>query len=374
MKRLRFAAVQVALASSMLLGATTAGAVGDQANTIAAKAEASLTSIYQVQQRLTSAVKGQAGSVTFKYKGNVSRLESMLDQAVLAALDSDPYIRYIIDRYTYKWRGTSSAVQVTVTFKYRETPSQTAYVNSHVKQILKKIIKPSMNDHQKVKAIHDWVVLDLKYDTRLKKYTAYEGLTTGEAVCQGYALLTYKLLQGAGINNKIVEGTAGDVLHAWNLVKLDGRWYHLDTTWDDPVPDQAGQVSYSYYLLTDSQIGRDHFWTKSYPAASTSYRNTVAALKKSDTSRLAFYNQLEQEVGYDLYQSDQVVHSAAGLQNKVKQAIKAGSQSVTVRYNGTDRALVEDLTSLYDLDIDDIMYYTETLDNTNDIKVRIEWK
>ncbi|MEI0738921.1 transglutaminase domain-containing protein [Paenibacillus sp. JTLBN-2024] len=65
-----------------------------------------------------------------------------------------------------------------------------------------------MNDHEKIKAIHDWIVLHLKYDETLQKYTAYDGLSSGSTVCQGYSLLAYKMLKDAGITNRIVEGTA----------------------------------------------------------------------------------------------------------------------------------------------------------------------
>ncbi|RAN85873.1 transglutaminase, partial [Bacillus sp. SRB_28] len=75
-----------------------------------------------------------------------------------------------------------------------------------------------MTDHEKVKVIHDWIVLNLSYDTSLKKYTAYDGLVTGSTVCQGYSLLAYRMLERVGIDNRIVEGTAGGQLHAWNIV------------------------------------------------------------------------------------------------------------------------------------------------------------
>ena len=97
---------------------------------------------------------------------------------------SDPYIHYTIASYSYDYRGTSSSANVTVRLSYRETAEQTNYVNQNADSILKRIIKPGMNDHEKVKAIHDWVVRNLKYDTTLTKYTAYDGLYTG-TVCQG---------------------------------------------------------------------------------------------------------------------------------------------------------------------------------------------
>lgn len=66
--------------------------------------------------------------------------------------------------------------------------------------------------------------------------------------------------------------------HAWNLVLLNGAWYHLDTTWDDPDPSPEGGISTLYYMRTDAQMRLDHTWTKSYPAASTSYAQTLTKL------------------------------------------------------------------------------------------------
>ena len=71
-----------------------------------------------------------------------------------------------------------------------------------------------------MKAIHDYVVKHVSYDTSYKAYTAYEALVNRSAVCQGYALLTYQLLKEAGIENHFVTGTGDGQPHAWNIVKL----------------------------------------------------------------------------------------------------------------------------------------------------------
>lgn len=153
----------------------------------------------------------------------------------------------MVNRYSYEWEGTSEFATVSVKFQYRETLEQSNYVFAKIKSIVAEIIQPDMNDHQKIKAIHDYVVRYLKYDQDLQKFTAYEGLTTREAVCQGYALMTYRMLRDAGIDNLIIEGKVNNTAHAWNLVLLDGKWYHLDTTWDDPVPDEGDRVRYTYF-------------------------------------------------------------------------------------------------------------------------------
>ncbi|MFD1903973.1 transglutaminase domain-containing protein [Paenibacillus rhizoplanae] len=234
-------------------------------------------------QKLAGAMSNRRETITFTYQGKTAKLKSEIQTAINQAMGSDPYLYYIIDSYAFSYRGSTRAVHVTVQVEYRETLQQTAYVNKQVKAILQQIITPGMNNHQKIKAIHDWVVLNLEYDHSHRKYTAYEGLQTGSAVCQGYTLLTYKLLLGAGIPNRIVEGTARAAdgvtqSHAWNLVQLNGAWYHLDTTWDDPDPSPEGGISTLYYMRTDAQLRLDHTWTKSYPAASTSYAQTLSKL------------------------------------------------------------------------------------------------
>lgn len=370
MRGLRSAVLKAALVGSFVVGTSPAGAVGD--NTYSPP-QSALVSAYQVQQTLGAAVSAHQTSVTFKYKGDVKNFEPLLDKALADALDQDSYMRYIIDRYNYSWRGSSALVRVTVTFYYRESADQTAYVNKKVKSVAKSLLKPGMNDHEKIKAIHDWVVTDLKYDQTLQKYTAYEGLVTGEAVCQGYSLLTFKLLEEAGITNMIVEGTAGGQPHAWNLVKLQNHWYHLDTTWDDPVPDQGQDVSYAYYLRTDEQMRRDHSWSKPYPAAVTSYLKTLEALKVSDKGKRTLYAGLEQELGYNLYQANQAVKDSSGLKHEVGEVIKLGKHTATIRYAGNESSLLKDLSRLYDLNIDNITYSSEPLEGTKDLKVHIEW-
>ena len=62
-----------------------------------------------------------------------------------------------------------------------------------------------------------------------------------KGVCQGYALLALKMLRELGIETLYVVGEVNTGPHAWNLVKVDGEWYHLDTTWNDPVPDRGNE-------------------------------------------------------------------------------------------------------------------------------------
>ena len=95
-----------------------------------------------------------------------------------------------------------------------------------------------------------------------ESYSSLGALKNKYAVCAGYAL-TFKLLcETAGLECDYVAGTAGGY-HAWNQVKVDGKWYNVDVTWDDPVSkgkafDDHKYNRYSYFLISDELMYKDH--------------------------------------------------------------------------------------------------------------------
>ena len=143
-------------------------------------------------------------------------------------------------------------------------------------EIVRELIKPGMNEFEREKAIHDYIVLNTRYDYENylngtvpnDSYSAYGVFFKGTAVCQGYVHAAHLMLWLAGIESHIVTGVANGGDHAWNKVKIGGEYYNLDVTWDDPVPDEPGRVMYNYFNITDEELERDHVWNHSkWPAA-----------------------------------------------------------------------------------------------------------
>jgi transglutaminase-like putative cysteine protease len=365
--------VKTLLAGTLVFSAVPA--ISFSGNTAyAATSQITVNSTTDIVDQLYKGLMNRSAQVTFTYKGSTAKLKSMLQDSFETALEKDPYTMYILDSYGLTWRSNAYSALVTVDMKYRETVTQTKYVNEKVVQTVAQIITPGMNDHQKVKAIHDWVVQHLKYDETYTRYTAYEALYDGTAVCQGYALLSYALLKQAGVENKIVEGTAGGELHAWNLVNIDGNWYHMDTTWDDPLPDQGDGVDTNYYLRTDAQMKQDHNWTKTYPAATVAYKDTLNTLIASGGDTSGFYKQLEQNLNYAVDNSPAAVNSAVDLKEQVKNAKASGQSSLVFRYNGNITSLKSDLSRLSAVGIKSISYTVQSLGSSNDLKVNLSWK
>lgn len=131
-----------------------------------------------------------------------------------------------------------------------------------VTNLLSNITFKTAGEAEKARAIHDYVVSALVYDSasfsnsgRSRKMDAVSVIENGTGVCEGYANLSAALLRAAGIPVKIVA--ARSISHAWNNVYIDGAWKFYDATWDDPVPDRGpGVIGYTYFLL-DSLSGGD---------------------------------------------------------------------------------------------------------------------
>ena len=159
-----------------------------------------------------------------------------------------------------------------VLYTYRFTLTEANRMNRAAEEAAKQImegISPGMDDYEKLKYFHDYLVLNCVPSTD-DPYadTIYGALVRGKALCEGYTKAFSYLCNLAGIENVIVTGVT-DVPHMWNMVKLGGNWYHVDVTWDDSSDklheDYPDIILYQYFMVTDSVIRNNHT-ISSYPA------------------------------------------------------------------------------------------------------------
>ncbi|MCI6790564.1 MAG: hypothetical protein MR589_05770 [Lachnobacterium sp.] len=142
------------------------------------------------------------------------------------------------------------------------------------------VIRDGMSEDEKVKAIHDYLIYSANY-VNDGDYSTAEGWAYGatgvlihkEGVCQSYAIAFYMMAVSAGLDCKYVTGTAHGVGHAWNQVKVGGKWYYIDCTWDDPIMNghSGGGERYDYYL--SESLWSDHTATESKDLADSSKIN-----------------------------------------------------------------------------------------------------
>ncbi|MFT4143725.1 MAG: transglutaminase domain-containing protein [Mobilitalea sp.] len=125
--------------------------------------------------------------------------------------------------------------------------------------ILAKIIKKGMTDKEKIKAIHDYVVKNITYDSKYTNEETLENLMIsidkGRGVCGDYSLFFLQLCLRANIPCQY-EAEVFYMQHAWNAVYLNGKWLFVDTTWDDA---DEKKISYSYFLVDKYTFMKDHY-------------------------------------------------------------------------------------------------------------------
>ena len=201
------------------------------------------------------------------------------------------------------WSGNESDgydMTLTYTVNYLSNASQEEQVDQTVSEVLQSLELTDKTDEQKIKAIYDYICSNVSYDydnlnddTYSQKYTAYAALIDKKAVCQGYASLFYRLALDASVDSRVITGDAGGP-HAWNIVKLDEKYYNVDSTWD------AGKENYSYFLKSMKAFS-DHERDEAYKTSSF-----MEAYPMSDTD-YQVKEESDDEYEYRITDDDEVV-------------------------------------------------------------------
>ncbi|MBP3765603.1 MAG: transglutaminase domain-containing protein [Bacilli bacterium] len=154
-------------------------------------------------------------------------------------------------------------INVSINKIYSESDAKK--INSKVDEVYNEIIKDNMSDLDKIKTVHDYIINNTAYDeeraNQIKNNiandeihssnTAFGPLFTGKAICGGYTDTMALFLDKMGIPNIKVSSKN----HIWNAVYVDGKWLHLDLTWDDPVVINGDEtLTYNYYLLNSEEL------------------------------------------------------------------------------------------------------------------------
>ena len=178
----------------------------------------------------------------------------------------------------------------TVTVNWLSTAEQEAEVDAAVDALLAELDLWDATEYEKIKGTYDWITENVQYDfdnyddpTYLLKHSTYAALIQRVAVCQGYASLYYRLLLELGVDCRYISGISDNERHGWNIVRLEGKYYNCDPTWDR---DLMGH--YRYFLCTEANFGdhlrdaefsSDEFYAQ-YPMAVAPYVFNVAASGK----------------------------------------------------------------------------------------------
>ena len=169
------------------------------------------------------------------------------------------YLSYYLNRLYLSISTRGTKVLIELPYTKEEMDAHFAHLDRLAEELKGK------NDYQTVKNVHDYLIENFEYDQRMEmgNHTDIDGFRDGIMVCSGYALSAYYILNSVGVKTRTVIGcsdNSGKLNHMWNIVKLDGKWYNLDITWDDMGGDKK---SYQYFLKNDAEFP-NHTKAKEY--------------------------------------------------------------------------------------------------------------
>lgn len=233
-------------------------------------------------------------------------------------------------------------------------PSVGDIVNAAVKKCSK---ETDGSDYEKALWLHDWLLQQLDYDHSLKWSSAESALTRKLGTCQAYESAYSKLLTAAGITNAETRDTYDG--HTWNAMKLDGKWYQVDCTWDDTKDNYYNfDQTHLYFGLTDELMalahnGHDQIYTASgYGTCSTSLADNYF-VRNGDAAKWAraYADRIQKNLNAGKTKFEVSTDNASyppsisGIQNGIiayalnQMTWKAGSKKVTLRVAGASTKL-----------------------------------
>lgn len=141
-------------------------------------------------------------------------------------------------------------------------------------------VNPDATDYEKVLYIHDYIIDNTVYDSAsadendgsgkklsdavYKSASVYGCLVEGKAICTGYTAAFQYFMDAFGIESGRISGNipeGSDTGHQWNYVKVDGEYYYIDLTWDDPVQEDGSNAKkYTYFLVGEKELEITHIF------------------------------------------------------------------------------------------------------------------
>lgn len=192
---------------------------------------------------------------------------SVLDEAYRAVTADDGGIFWVSGySYTQYTRGETLvgldfSPNYTMTKEEREILQE--QIDAKTAEILAGVPEDA-SDYQKVKYVFDYLATNVAYVMDAEQnQNIISVFLNGQTVCQGYACATQYLLARLDLQSSIVTGEANGAAHAWNLVRMDGEYYYIDTTWGNSTYTSEGQgeerfINYNYFGVTTEEISVTH--------------------------------------------------------------------------------------------------------------------
>lgn len=227
--------------------------------------------------------------------------------AVRSIINSHPEFISLSGGYTY-WTSGSSITKIAFTYLTNAKEEQQE-LDAALQEVKSKIDTSGMSDEEIVLAYHEYLTSTVSYAyedyfngtiAANHGYDMYGALVKHSCVCQGYAETMFYLLREAGLSCAIASSE--NINHAWNIVKIHGKWYHIDATWDDPVWDMPGRSYHDYFLVRFDTMNKNtlinHTKDRTDMVVSAQWGDTYTTAVDTTYESGKFWNGIEKAIFY----------------------------------------------------------------------------
>lgn len=233
-------------------------------------------------------IKIDAGS----YNGKItSDFETACDRAI-EVVSEVTGVDDFIDSWKYEYDITGHTFDIIIKYRFGKDTFEQRKKNAKAaldkaRELVATLITKDMTEYSKEIALHDYIINHTRYDYANyrngtipgESFDKYGCLVLGVAVCEGYSEAMKMLCDLSSIDCMIITGKSGSgsvwIDHAWNIVKIDGNYYHIDVTNDDPISQDGKEIlAYYYFNLPDSEMSLGNTWESAdYPACTNNESN-----------------------------------------------------------------------------------------------------
>lgn len=203
---------------------------------------------------------------SYKFEDGIS--VSDLRTVMSVVLNNNPEYFHLSAAYQYTYDRKRPEIALEVLLKYKMTPEEYAAAAIEVQTWVNKVVSltdPSFTEFEYALFFHDYLASNYEYDATEPARDVYSFIKTGTGVCQSYTYVYELLLSAVGIESTFAS--SDEMNHIWNIVKIDGEWYHVDLTWDDPIGGAPGEAHHDFFLMSDEEIfakSKKHYGWISY--------------------------------------------------------------------------------------------------------------
>ena len=224
--------------------------------------------IFESAYKISAATTSEGYYPTQKIVVSGSRLsEAQLRVILLAFLNDNPQVFWLANAYSYAYSNDSTYIQL---YSVVSQPNCTAMIqkmNQKVSAVIS-AMPAGLSELDRELYLFHYIAQNCTYNNAAvsdssiwQAFSSYGVLIDGTAVCEGYSRAMQLLSSYAGLQCMLLSGQSSGVNHMWNVIKIDGSWYHLDTTWGD-----SDTEVYNYFNLNDAAIAQSR---TIFPSAST---------------------------------------------------------------------------------------------------------